>query len=879
MVAQGQALTAMWDPNSPADDVSGYEVCIGTASASCNSQRATVSATENSYTFSVQPGVLYYVAVRAVNGGGASPFSAEIRVSIPSLAQPPSQTSTANVPISALALTASDPDGGTLQFSHSGLPFGVSLNSSTGIITGTPTTAGTYTVTVFVTDGLETTSRSFGWTVQAGSTPDSTAPTLAITSHSAGQMVTTASITLSGSASDSGSGGSGISSVTVNGAAATNGSATGSNTANWSRSVTLTTGSNVLTVVATDGASNTRTSQITINRASADATAPTLAIASHSNGQTVTTSSITLTGTATDNGAGGSGITSVTINGAAATGGTATGNNTANWSRSLALATGANVLTVIATDGANNARTSQITINRASADTTAPALVITSHNMGQAVTTPNVTLAGTATDNGAGGSGIASVTVNGTSASGGTATGNNTSNWSRALTLTPGANTLTVVATDTANNSRTSQITITYTAPLSLTLTSDRLSPQATGTPVVFSAGASNGAAPYQFKWWLFDGTTWTMLQDWSAATTYTWTPTAASSNYRIGIWARDAKTTADINTFNLSMPYVVNAASTSSGGASTSTLLTISGLTPSLASPRSAGTSITFTASATGGTGQYQFKWWIFDGNTWTMAQNWGSATYTWTPTTANANYRVGVWARDATVTADISMFNQSVAYPITSPAASSPGPSPAPTPVTITGLIPNVPSPRVAGTSITFTASASGGTGSYQFKWWLFNGTTWTMVQNWGGATYTWTPTLASGSYRIGIWARDATNTTEDSSVNVSIPFAITSGSAPAGPFTITGLTPNMSGPRPAGTSITFTASASGGSGIYQFKWWVFNGTAWTLMQDWGGATYMWTPTLANANYRVGIWARDATTTADVGTFNLSIPFAIVP
>jgi hypothetical protein len=59
----------------------------------------------------------------------------------------------------------------------------------------------------------------------------------------------------------------------------------------------------------------------------------------------------------------------------------------------------------VATDGAGNARTSQITVTRAAADTTAPTLSITSHSTGQTVTTSSIALAGTATDNGAGGSG------------------------------------------------------------------------------------------------------------------------------------------------------------------------------------------------------------------------------------------------------------------------------------------------------------------------------------------------------------------------------------------------------------------------------------------------------------------------------------------
>lgn len=68
-----------------------------------------------------------------------------------------------------------------------------------------------------------------------------------------GPVVTAALITISGTATDSGQGDSGISQVTVNGMAADNGTASDAETANWSLDILLTPGANALSVVATDG--------------------------------------------------------------------------------------------------------------------------------------------------------------------------------------------------------------------------------------------------------------------------------------------------------------------------------------------------------------------------------------------------------------------------------------------------------------------------------------------------------------------------------------------------------------------------------------------------------------------------------------------------
>jgi len=100
-----------------------------------------------------------------------------------------------------------------------------------------------------------------------GGATDELPPTLAITSHTNGQVVSNAQITIAGTATDAGRGGSGISSVTVNGIRASGDTALASDTASWSRSLLLNQGANTITVIATDGSQtpNSTQMQITIN--------------------------------------------------------------------------------------------------------------------------------------------------------------------------------------------------------------------------------------------------------------------------------------------------------------------------------------------------------------------------------------------------------------------------------------------------------------------------------------------------------------------------------------------------------------------------------------------------------------------------------------
>jgi hypothetical protein len=115
---------------------------------------------------------------------------------------PGAQTSTAGTATS-LQITATDSASGqTLTYSATGLPAGLSINSSTGLISGTPTTAGTSSVTVAATDttGASGTA-TFTWTVNPAA-----GNTVTVTNPGAQSTIVNTPVSLQITATDSASG-------------------------------------------------------------------------------------------------------------------------------------------------------------------------------------------------------------------------------------------------------------------------------------------------------------------------------------------------------------------------------------------------------------------------------------------------------------------------------------------------------------------------------------------------------------------------------------------------------------------------------------------------------------------------------------------------
>jgi hypothetical protein len=134
----------------------------------------------------------------------------------------------------------------------------------------------------------------------------------------------------------------------------------------------------------------------------------------------------------------------------------------------------------------------------------------------------------------------------------------------------------------------------------------------------------------------------------------------------------------------------------------------------------------------------------------------------------------------------------------------------------------------------------------------------------------SYAWAPTVGNLDYKVLVQVRSAWNSGA-AEFSLAKPFAIQSG------VTAATLTPGVAAPQFVNSPVTWTASASGGIAPYQYQFSVFDGTAYTVTRSWAaGNSWTWTPAVANANYKVVVQVRSASSTG-ASEFSIAVPFAI--
>jgi hypothetical protein len=429
-----------------------------------------------------------------------------------------------------------------------------------------------------------------------------------------------------------------------------------------------------------------------------------------------------------------------------------------------------------------------------------------------------------------------------------------TYNWSGHVTL--GTYTLEVLvrgSTETTKPWDTYSITqyvITATPCTTPTLAANpSSSPQIAGTPVMLTATTTCGTTPlYQF-WVQTPDLVLHKVQDYSAANTYNWN----SLNTQIGSYLLYVlvKNTGSLGSYDAykTLPYSMQLCNTPtlSTGAATSPYASGSG-------------PITLTATGTcAGTTEYQFYY--FD-TAWHLIQAYSAtSTASWKADYRAGNYTLLVESRPVGSTAGFITY-------ITKAFILSG--------CSLTSLGADKTSPQVAGTIVTWTATAGTCSGSPQFQFWVQAPSgVWTKVQSYGAPnTFTWASPTTAGTYGIQVWVRN-TGANDDLYDNyLSATYSLTLCSTPT-LNTGAATTPYISG----SGAITLTAPTGSCAGSTQYEFFYRDpSNVWHLIGSGYSASNSagWSADFKAGNYALQVELRPGSSSANFVTYT-SIPFQL--
>src|SRR6202140_1633952 len=482
------------------------------------------------------------------------------------------------VPWTSISWTADQPTGTSLAMSvrtgNTPVPDG-SWTSFTAVATsGTALTGSSryiqYQATLSTTDTTQTVVLRDVTFTFGPSGPDTTPPSVSISSPTANQTVT-GTIPVTATASDNVA----VASVQFKLDGANLGSLVTSAPYQISWNTTsATNASHSLTAVATDTSNNSTTSTAVAVTVNNDTTPPSVSISSPTANQTVT-GTIPVTATASDNVA----VASVQfkLDGANLGAPVTSAPYQISWNTTSAT-NASHSLTAVATDTSNNSTTSTAVAVTVNNDTTPPSVSISSPTANQTVT-GTIPVTATASDNVA----VASVQfkLDGANLGAPVTSAPYQISWNT-TSASNASHSLTAVATDTSNNSTTSTaVAVTVnndTTPPSVSISSPTANQTVTGTiPVTATASDNVAVASVQFK---LDGANLGALVT-SAPYQINWNTTSATNaSHSLTAVATDTSNNSTTSTA------VAVTVSNASGGGGTS-----GSLTDTLVSDFSAGT------------------------------------------------------------------------------------------------------------------------------------------------------------------------------------------------------------------------------------------------------------------------------------------------
>jgi hypothetical protein len=266
--------------------------------------------------------------------------------------------------------------------------------------------------------------------------------------------------------------------------------------------------------------------------------------------------------------------------------------------------------------------------------------------------------------------------------------------------------------------------------------------------------------------------------------------------------------------------------------------------------------TPVTVTAAAHGGIGPFEYQFWLKDtSGSYTLVQPFSStATWSWN----SAGNPAGIYSVAAQVktagTAPPNGFDSENVVSITV----------APPALQTMDIVTTPNGPQVAGAPVAVAATnVSGGSGSYQFQFWLKDTAgVYTLVQPFSASNvWNWnTVGLAPGVYSVAVQAKSVGSSSPNGyDVERVVSYVI----APPAAQTMDILAAPVS-PQTAGSTVTISATnVGGGSGSYQYQFWLKDTFGvYTLAQPFSSSSsWNWDTTgLPAGTYYVAVQAKSS-------------------
>jgi hypothetical protein len=292
--------------------------------------------------------------------------------------------------------------------------------------------------------------------------------------------------------------------------------------------------------------------------------------------------------------------------------------------------------------------------------------------------------------------------------------------------------------------------------------------------------------------------------------------------------------------------------------------------LAASMGNPQVEGVTVRFSASASGGSGNYEYRFYENGPHTngnWVTVQDYSSSnTFDWNTAGKAGQSIIVVWCRNTGTQPDSASTPYAGRYFTVSQVGSAPQPNS----VTLNA---SSGSPQDVGTTVRFTASASGGSGNYEYRFWEngphTNGN-WIVARDYASSnTFDWNTAGKVGQSVIVVWCRNAGTQPDSASIaDAGRYFTVNQVTSEPQPDSVS-LRENISSPVREATTVSFAATASGGSGNYEYRFWVngphTNGN-WVIAQDYSSSRrFNWDTTGKVGQSVIVVWCRNAGTQPD--------------